>query len=73
MKYGVAPMQGKGIRGKGTKIDWPALMRFKTTLPNFDGRVSDSGEGQWTIKAAIDEAEPAPVDGKAAIYAIYRF
>ena len=29
--------------------------------PNFAGRVSDSGEGRWTIKAAIDEAVPAPV------------
>ena len=28
---------------------------------NFAGRVSDSGEGRWTIKAAIDEAVPAPV------------
>jgi 6-phosphogluconate dehydrogenase len=27
----------------------------------FTGRVSDSGEGRWTIKAAIDEAVPAPV------------
>ncbi|MGZ5085098.1 MAG: phosphogluconate dehydrogenase (NAD(+)-dependent, decarboxylating), partial [Usitatibacter sp.] len=25
------------------------------------GRVSDSGEGRWTIQAAIDEAVPAPV------------
>ncbi len=31
------------------------------TLDNFAGRVSDSGEGRWTIKAAIDEAVPAPV------------
>ena len=30
-------------------------------LKNFGGRVSDSGEGRWTIKAAIDEAVPAPV------------
>jgi 6-phosphogluconate dehydrogenase len=30
-------------------------------LSNFAGRVSDSGEGRWTIKAAIDEAVPAPV------------
>src|SRR5262245_12500836 len=31
------------------------------TLSNFQGRVSDSGEGRWTIKAAIDEAVPVPV------------
>ncbi len=30
-------------------------------LSRFAGRVSDSGEGRWTIKAAIDEAVPAPV------------
>jgi 6-phosphogluconate dehydrogenase len=30
-------------------------------LAGFGGRVSDSGEGRWTIKAAIDEAVPAPV------------
>ncbi len=28
-------------------------------LASFEGRVSDSGEGRWTIKAAIDEAVPA--------------
>lgn len=31
------------------------------TLAKFDGRVSDSGEGRWTIRAAIDEGVPAPV------------
>jgi 6-phosphogluconate dehydrogenase len=31
------------------------------TLSQFAGRVSDSGEGRWTIKAAIDEAVPAHV------------
>lgn len=30
-------------------------------LASFTGRVSDSGEGRWTIKAAIDEAVPVPV------------
>lgn len=30
-------------------------------LVGFSGRVSDSGEGRWTIKAAIDEDVPAPV------------
>ena len=35
-------------------VDDPALTKFT-------GRVSDSGEGRWTIKAAIDEAVPAPV------------
>jgi 6-phosphogluconate dehydrogenase len=30
-------------------------------LSEFTGRVSDSGEGRWTIKAAVDEGVPAPV------------
>ncbi len=30
-------------------------------LDEFGGRVSDSGEGRWTIQAAIDEAVPAHV------------
>jgi 6-phosphogluconate dehydrogenase len=30
-------------------------------LTKFAGHVSDSGEGRWTIKAAIDEAVPVPV------------
>ena len=30
-------------------------------LKAFQGRVSDSGEGRWTIRAAIDEAVPTPV------------
>src|SRR6266849_3315656 len=30
-------------------------------LANFHGRVSDSGEGRWTITAAIDESVPVPV------------
>ena len=36
-------------------------------LSNFSGRVSDSGEGRWTIKAAIDEGVPAHVLS-AALY-----
>jgi 6-phosphogluconate dehydrogenase len=37
-----------------------ALMQ-DPNLSKFAGRVSDSGEGRWTIKAAIDEAVPAQV------------
>jgi 6-phosphogluconate dehydrogenase len=36
-------------------------------LSKFAGRISDSGEGRWTIKAAIDEAVPVPVLS-AALY-----
>ena len=30
-------------------------------MSKFGGRVSDSGEGRWTIKAGIDEGVPTPV------------
>jgi 6-phosphogluconate dehydrogenase len=36
-------------------------------LANYTGRVSDSGEGRWTLRAAIDESVPAPVLS-AAVY-----
>lgn len=49
-------------------LDLIASSLFKNPdLESFAGRVSDSGEGRWTIKAAIDEAVPAPVLS-AALY-----
>jgi 6-phosphogluconate dehydrogenase len=36
-------------------------------LADFEGRVSDSGEGRWTVLAAVDEAVPAPVITAALI------
>src|SRR5258706_2936121 len=38
-----------------------AALARDASLADYAGRVSDSGEGRWTIKAAIDEAVPAPV------------
>jgi 6-phosphogluconate dehydrogenase len=38
-----------------------AALTKDAALAGFAGRVSDSGEGRWTIKAAIDEAVPVPV------------
>src|SRR5499427_5956589 len=38
-----------------------AAMLKDPALKDFEGRVSDSGEGRWTLKAAIDEAVPAHV------------
>jgi 6-phosphogluconate dehydrogenase len=43
-----------------------ALMQ-DSQLKGYDGRVSDSGEGRWTLQAAIDEAVPVPVLS-AALY-----
>jgi 6-phosphogluconate dehydrogenase len=36
-------------------------LRGDANLSKFAGRVSDSGEGRWTLQAAIDEGVPAPV------------
>jgi 6-phosphogluconate dehydrogenase len=44
-----------------------AALSQDPALSKFAGRVSDSGEGRWTIKAAIDEAVPVPVLS-AALY-----
>jgi 6-phosphogluconate dehydrogenase len=38
-----------------------AALTEDPTLSKFVGRVSDSGEGRWTINAAIEEGVPAPV------------
>ncbi len=38
-----------------------AALTQDPALSDFAGKVSDSGEGRWTIKAAIDEAVPVPV------------
>src|SRR6267142_1505658 len=43
-------------------LDLTAIALAKdSALSGFSGRVSDSGEGRWTIKAAIDEGVPVPV------------
>jgi len=43
-------------------LDLCALALVKSPqLSDFSGRVSDSGEGRWTVSAAIDEGTPAPV------------
>jgi 6-phosphogluconate dehydrogenase len=47
-----------------------ALAR-NATLDNYSGFVEDSGEGRWTVNAAIDEAVPAEVL-TAALYARFR-
>jgi 6-phosphogluconate dehydrogenase len=45
-----------------------AALAHDPTLASYEGRVSDSGEGRWTVQAAIDEAVPVPVLS-AALYA----
>jgi 6-phosphogluconate dehydrogenase len=49
-------------------LDLIAIALFEEPeLETFSGRVSDSGEGRWTVLAAIDESAPAPVLS-AALY-----
>jgi 6-phosphogluconate dehydrogenase len=49
-------------------LDLTAVALFgQQDLSKFSGRVSDSGEGRWTITAAIEEGTPAPVLS-AALY-----
>jgi 6-phosphogluconate dehydrogenase len=42
-----------------------AALHASPDLEGFSGRVSDSGEGRWTVAAAIDEGVPAPVIASA--------
>jgi len=42
-----------------------SALRKSPDLANFKGRVSDSGEGRWTLQAAIDEGVPVPVISSA--------
>jgi 6-phosphogluconate dehydrogenase len=48
-----------------------AALAENRTLSNFSGVVQDSGEGRWTVNAAIEEAVPAEVL-TAALYARFR-
>jgi 6-phosphogluconate dehydrogenase len=49
-------------------LDLTAIALFQQPdLSTFSGRVSDSGEGRWTIQAAVEEGSPAPVLS-AALY-----
>jgi 6-phosphogluconate dehydrogenase len=48
-----------------------AALADDPALDSFEGRVADSGEGRWTINAAIEEAVPATVL-TAALYARFR-
>ena len=53
-------------------LDLTAIALAKSPeLKEFSGDVDDSGEGRWTVEAAIDEAVAAPVI-TAALYARFR-
>ena len=64
----VAEMWRRGSVVGSWLLDLTAgALRQDPELDNFQGRVSDSGEGRWTLHAAIDEGVPAPVIS-AALY-----
>ena len=64
----IAELWRRGSVVSSWLLDLTATALLKDpTLSKFEGRVSDSGEGRWTIKAAIDESVPAPVLS-AALY-----
>jgi 6-phosphogluconate dehydrogenase len=65
----VAEMWRRGSVVGSWLLDLTAsALRKSPDLANFHGRVSDSGEGRWTLQAAIDEGVPAPVIS-AALFA----
>src|SRR5437762_9612678 len=58
----VAEVWRRGSVGSSWLVDLIAEAFARTPdLHTFSGRVSDSGEGRWTVLAAVDEGVPAPV------------
>ena len=57
------PRCGGAVRSsrRGCSTSPPARCTGNPDLEGIAGRVSDSGEGRWTVKAAIDEGVPVPV------------
>jgi 6-phosphogluconate dehydrogenase len=65
---GIAELWRRGSVISSWLLDLAAQALLESPdLAKFAGRVSDSGEGRWTIQAAIDEAVPVPVLS-AALY-----
>ncbi len=62
MQLGLIGVGRMGANMARRLLDLSAAALIKDpALKGFQGRVSDSGEGRWTIRAAIDEAVPAHV------------
>src|SRR6201993_2745377 len=58
----VAEVWGRGSVGLSWLLDLTPISLFEQpSLERYSGRVSDSGEGRWTILAAIESTAPAPV------------
>jgi 6-phosphogluconate dehydrogenase (decarboxylating) len=64
----IAEVWRRGSMVASWLLDLTALALSRSPdLANFSGRVSDSGEGRWTVTAAIEEGCPSPVLS-AALY-----
>jgi len=62
----IAEVWRRGTVIQSWLLDLTALALAKNpALESFSGRVSDSGEGRWTLQAAIDEGVPSPILGAA--------
>jgi 6-phosphogluconate dehydrogenase len=68
----VAEVWRRGSVVSSWLLDLTAIALAKSdSLEEFSGRVDDSGEGRWTVQAAIEEAVPAPVITEA-LFARFR-
>jgi 6-phosphogluconate dehydrogenase len=68
----VAEVWRRGSVVSSWLLDLTSIALAKSqTLEEFSGRVDDSGEGRWTVQAAIEEAVPAPVITEA-LFARFR-
>ena len=66
------PAKGTGPLAGVRVLDLTAMaLAENPTLSEYTGFVQDSGEGRWTIQAAVDEAVPADVL-TAALYTRFR-
>ena len=64
IEYGMMQAYAEGfdiMRTKGSDRLCADALAKDGTLAGFKGDVADTGEGRWTIEAAIEEAVPAPV------------
>ena len=62
--------RGGGRRVVAARPDRGSAASSNPDLEGLAGRVSDSGEGRWTVKAAIDEGVPVPVLSRRAVRAL---
>ena len=69
---GIAEVWRRGSVVSSWLLDLVALaLTQDPTLSGFEGRVPDSGEGRWTVQAALEQAVPAQVIS-AALYTRFR-